>query len=330
LSQGEGYLCVEHLGVRYPRSSRRALEDISLAVEGRRTLAVVGPSGAGKSTLLRAIAGLIRIESGAIALGGRSLLADSPQERRIAVVFAEDALATHRTVESNLAFVARDASQIDDVVASLELNDHRLRRPAQLSSGERRRVSIARALLAQPRALLLDEPLAPLDPELRAVVREELVRVRERFEGPMIFVTHDHADAMTVADSLAVLIDGHIEDAGDPQRVYDRPRTMRAAALLGTRPMNLLSGSAFGLGDRIVVGIRPERVRLRGEGALRGEVRRVERTGADAYLHVASNAGPIVARVDATAIVAPGSHVVCELPEDDVRRFDRVSGVSLP
>jgi len=135
---------------------------------------------------------------------------------------------------------------------------------------------------------------------------------------------------MTVADSLAVLVDGRIEDAGDPQRVYDRPRTIRAAALLGTRPMNLLSGSAFGLGDRVVVGIRPERVLLRGEGVLRGEVRRVERTGADAYVHVASSAGPIVARVDVAAIAAPGTQVACELPEADVCRFDRVSGMSMP
>jgi ABC-type sugar transport system ATPase subunit len=329
LQQPNPSLRVEHLGVRYARGSRLALDDVSLAIDGARTLAVVGPSGAGKSTLLRAIAGLIRPESGTIALDGRSLSGESPQQRRVALVFAEDALLAHRTVRRNLEFVARDATQIDEVAVTLGIDRHRERRPAQLSSGERRRVSIARALLAQPRALLLDEPLAPLDPELRSLVREELLHVRERFDGPMIIVTHDHADAMTFADTLAVLVDGRIEDAGEPQRVYDRPRTLRVAALLGTRPMNLLSGSVFGLSDDVVVGIRPERIELAGDGDLRGEVRRVERTGADVYVYIASVAGPIVARVDAASNVPQGAVVSCTYSAADMRRFDRATGKSL-
>lgn len=329
MQKPEQSLRVEHLGVRYARGSRRALDDVSVSIEGARTLAVVGPSGAGKSTLLRAIAGLIRPEGGTIELNGRSLIAESPQQRRIALVFAEDALLAHRSVERNLAFVARDATQIGDVAVALGIDAHRNRRPAQLSSGERRRVSLARALLAQPSALLLDEPLAPLDPELRALVREELLHVRERFDGPMIFVTHDHADAMTFADTLAVLIDGRIEDCGEPQRVYDWPRTMRAAALLGTRPMNLLPGVAFGFGDEIVVGIRPERLALAGDGELRGEVRRVERTGADVYVYIASAAGPIVARVDAGSIVSRGALVGCKYSSADMRQFDRATGTAL-
>jgi ABC-type sugar transport system ATPase subunit len=319
-------LRIEHLGVVYPRALRPALDDVTLAIDGARTLAVVGPSGAGKSTLLRAIAGLVGVSSGTIELDGHDIARDTPQERRIAIVFAEDALLAHRTVERNLAFVARDPSQIDDVIETLGIGAFRGRRPSELSSGERRRVSIARALLAQPRALLLDEPLAPLDPELRALVRDELLHVRERFDGPMIFVTHDHADAMTVADTLAVLIDGRIEDSGDPQRVYDRPRTVRVAGLLGTRPMNLLSGAMFGLGDDTIVGVRPERVRVASGGVFRGEVRRVERTGADGYIHVVGDAASIVARVDASDVVAVGTSVACAFADADMRRFDRSTG----
>jgi ABC-type sugar transport system ATPase subunit len=319
-------LRVEHLAVVYPRGARPALDDVSLTIDGARTLAVVGPSGAGKSTLLRAIAGLVGISRGTIELNGRDVSRDAPQERRIAIVFAEDALLAHRTLERNLAFVARDPSQIDDIIDTLGIGAHRGRRPSQLSSGQRRRVSIARALLAQPHALLLDEPLAPLDPELRALVREELLHVRARFDGPMIFVTHDHADAMTVADTLAVLIDGRIEDSGEPQRVYDRPRTVRVAALLGTRPMNLLPGAIFGLDPDTIVGVRPERVRLAGDGAIRGEVRRVERTGADGYIHVVGEAASIVARVLASDVVAVGTTVACAFADEDIRMFDRVTG----
>jgi len=323
-------LRVEHLAVRYPRAARRALDDVSLSIDGPRTLAVVGPSGAGKSTLLRAIAGLTPVESGTIELNGRNLHSDSAQRRRIALVFAEDALLAHRCVERNLAFTARDPAHVDEIARTFGLDEHRRSRPAQLSTGERRRVSIARALLSEPRALLLDDPLSPLDPELRALVREELLHVRERFDGPMIFVTHDHADAMTFADTLAVLVDGRIEDFGEPQRVYDRPRTLRVAALLGTRPMNLISGAAFGLSCDVVVGVRPERITLGGEGALRGNVRRIERTGADAYVHVAiAGSQSIVVRVDAAGLPPEGAAVACAFADADLRRFDRASGEAL-
>jgi ABC-type sugar transport system ATPase subunit len=315
--------------VRYPRAARPAVDGVSFEVSGAQTLAVVGPSGAGKSTLLRAIAGLLKVEEGDIVAGSRSVRTSPPQERHIALVFAEDALLPHRTVERNLTFVSRDTKHVEEVTRALEISELRSRRPHALSTGERRRVSLARALLARPFALLLDEPLAALDPELRALVREELLHVRERFDGPMILVTHDHADAMTFAQTLAVLIDGRLEDVGAPQRVYDRPGSARAAAFLGTRPMNILPGAALGESPGILIGVRPERVRITTEGALRGSVSRIERTGADTYVCVATPSGPVVARIDSQVRIDAGAEVAVAFDRDDLRRFDERTGVAI-
>lgn len=317
------------LHVAYAGRPNHALAGVSLAVEPARTLAVVGPSGAGKSTLLRALAGLVRTTRGRIELDGRVLDAQPPQARRIALVFAEPALLDHASVRANLALVLRDharaTQRIEEIAELLDIARHLDRRPPALSTGERQRVAIARALLSDPRALLLDEPLAALDPELRARVREELVHVRERFAGPMILVTHDHADAMAVADELAVLIDGRIEDFGEPQRVYDAPATARAAALLGVRPMNVLAGPLFGESEDELVGIRPERLHV-GDGGIAVRVTRVERTGADAYVHADLRGTTLVLRVDAAAVPTIGATLAVGYDPRDLRRFDAATG----
>ncbi len=304
---GERGLDVRGLVVQFARAGTPAIADVSFDVPPGRTLSVVGPSGAGKSTMLRAVCGLVRIARGEIAINGRSVVAEPPQARRAAMVFASDALARTMTVRENLGFVLRSRDGMDrvaDVARALDVQSHLEKYPQQLSTGERQRVSIARAVLSDPAVLLLDEPLAPLDPDLRVRVRDEIVHVRERFAGPIVFVTHDHSDAMAVADDLVVLIDGRIEDSGDPQRVYDRPATARAAAFLGARPMNLVPGAVFGW-DGGVAGFRPERASLASSGApLRGRVERVERTGADVYVHVRTPYG--VAIVRAPAPDAPG------------------------
>jgi ABC-type sugar transport system ATPase subunit len=326
----EGALRVRALAAGY--AAGPVLHDIAFDVGAARTLALVGPSGAGKSTLLRTLAGLLRPVRGEIAVGGRSIAGLVPQERHVAMVFAQDALARHLTIRANLALALRGSSagaRIEEIAAALEIERHLERRPAQLSTGERQRVSIARALLSDPAVLLLDEPLAPLDPELRARVREELVHVRARFGGPMLFVTHDHADAMTVADDLAVLIDGRIADVGAPQRVYDRPASTAVATFLGARPMNLIDGAALGESSPCVIGIRPEHMLLRADGPLRGTVERIERTGADAYVYVASDAARLVVRVEAALAPAPGTQVGVAFAPEAIRRFDRSSGAAI-
>jgi ABC-type sugar transport system ATPase subunit len=306
--------------------SKRALDGVSIEVAAGRTLAVVGPSAAGKSTLLRVLAGLIRPESGDVRLHGQSVAAFSPQDRRMALVFQDDALFGNMTVRGNLRFAlrnghARDLDRVESTARALHVAQTLDRRPHELSGGERQRASIARALLSDPAVLLLDEPLAHLDPALRRSVRDEVIGVRQRFSGPIVYVTHDHAEAMSVGDELAVLIGGKIEDRGEPQRVYDAPNTVGVARFLGDRPMNLLDDGEFYLG------IRPERVRLVPSG-LSATVLRRESTGADAYLHVSTERGELTVRVPALQAPAAGETVELELPDAFVRRFDKRTGAA--
>jgi multiple sugar transport system ATP-binding protein len=324
-------LATDELVVSYASRSNQALGGVSIAVPRGRTLAVVGPSGAGKTTLLRAIAGLIAPRGGDIRLDGRSIVGLPPQERRIAFVFQDDALFANMTIRSNLRFGIRakadDAEErIAATAAALHFGEHLDRKPRELSGGERQRASIARALLSQPAALLLDEPLAHLDPSLRLSVRDEVVGIRERYGGPIVYVTHDHGEAMSVGDELAVLIGGRIEDSGEPQRVYDAPRNVSVAKFLGDRPMNLVSGNG------VVTGIRPEHVRIApapGTGAVRGRVKRRESTGADAYLHVETEGGEIVARVPAADPMRVDDLATLEFPAEFVRRFDSITGTAV-
>jgi ABC-type sugar transport system ATPase subunit len=320
-------LSLRDLVAGYPSQTRRALEEISFDVENGTTLAIVGPSGAGKTTLLRIVAGLHDPLAGDVLIDGVSALRVPPQERRAALVFQDDALFANMTVRQNLRFAVRDSGQREARVTAaadaLHVGDRLERRPKELSGGERQRASIARALLSDPAVLLLDEPLAHLDPSLRRSVRDEILGVHERFAGPVLYVTHDHVDAMSVGDRRAVLIDGRLEDIGEPQRVYDAPRSTAVARFLGERPMNLFEN------DGALAGIRAERVRLAPDGALGGRVARRERTGADLYLEVETERGSIVARVPGDDRTQPGDRVALDLPAAWVRHFD-ANGAARP
>jgi len=315
------------LVVTYPGCDGRALDGVTLRVEPGRTLAIVGPSGAGKSTLLRAIAGLLRPRSGQVRLGERSLLDLPPQRRFVAIGFQDDALFARMSVRANLHFALRGPRAADARVlaaaAAMHVEALLDRQPGALSGGERQRVSVARALLSDPQALLLDEPLAHLDPALRERVREEVVGVRAQFTGPILYVTHDHAEAMSVGDELAVLIDGRIEDRGDPQRVFDRPRTVAVARALGERAMNLLTTKDG------VVGIRPEHVRVAAESDVEGTIVRRESTGPDVYVRVQTHLGDVSVRLPEGSDLRAGDRIALVFPEQYVRRFDAASGIAL-
>ncbi len=317
-------LSTTELTFHFGDEARRALDRVSLEVPQGTTLAVVGPSGAGKTTLLRVVAGLLRARSGDVRLDGRSVAGEPPQRRRIALVAQDDALFANMSVRENLRFALRHRQGTDEhlaaTAAALHVAKHLDRRPRQLSGGERQRASIARALLSDPLALLLDEPLAHLDPALRRSVRDEVIGVRQRFTGPILYVTHDHAEAMGVGDLLAVLVNGRIEDVGEPQRVYDSPRSLVVARFLGERPMNLFE-------DRgTIAGIRPERIRLRPDGTLSGSVVRRESTGADAFLEVETGRGRLAVRVPASEPARVGDRIALDLPAESVRRFDPQTG----
>lgn len=320
-------LSTSELVFHFAAGAQPALDRVSVEVPQGTTLAVVGPSGAGKTTLLRVVAGLLRPRSGDVSLDGCSVLARAPQERRIALVAQDDALLPNMSVRENLRFALRRRERSDDrltaTAAALHVGNHLDRRPRQLSGGERQRASIARALLSDPLALLLDEPLAHLDPALRRSVRDEVIAVRQWFGGPILYVTHDHVEAMSVGDVLAVLVNGRIEDAGDPQRVYDSPRSLSVARFLGERPMNL-----FNDGNSIA-GIRPERIQLAAGGAVHGRVVRRESTGADAFLDVETPHGILAVRVSAAEPARAGDQVALDFPTEFLRRFDPASGLAV-
>jgi ABC-type sugar transport system ATPase subunit len=320
-------LSIDKLVFDYP-GGRRALDQVSIEAADAATLAIVGPSGAGKTTLLHVVAGLLSPRSGDVRLGGESLAGKAPQERRVALVAQDDALFTNMSVRENLRFALRNrrsenGARVSETALALHVGEHLDRRPRQLSGGERQRASIARALLSDPVVLLLDEPLAHLDPSLRRSVRDEVIGVKQRFAGPILYVTHDHGEAMSVGDRLAVLVDGRIEDVGEPQRVYDSPRTLTVARFLGERPMNLFEV------DGAIAGIRPECIRVAAAGPLHGRVARRENTGADAYLEVETQRGRVAVRVPASNGTRAGDLVALELPPESLRRFDPVTGAAV-
>ncbi len=275
---------------------------------------------------MRILAGLECADAGTVALGERDVSAYGPQERRVAMVFQDAALVPQMSVAENLRFALRDRAAMDrvtEVVRMLHVEHCLARRPGELSGGERQRVAIGRALLSDPLALLLDEPLAHVDPSLRAKIRDDVVRVRERFAGPIVYVTHDHVEAMAVADVLAVIIHGRLEQIGDPQDVYDRPANLRVARFLGIPAMNLLHGAGEMFGNpHAIVAVRPENVAIRIGGALRGKVVRCVRTGADAYAHVATSFGEVVARVTPSVALTSGADVELDFSRDRAHCYD--------
>jgi multiple sugar transport system ATP-binding protein len=319
-------LAARSLSKRFRGAEQPALDGVSFSIEGARTLSVVGPSGAGKSTLLRILAGLERADTGDVELDGALVTTLEPQARRIAMVFQDAALVPQMSVAANLQFALRergDTARVDEIARALHLENCLPRRPRELSGGERQRAAIGRAHLSDPLALLLDEPLAHVDPFLRARIRDDVVRVRERFAGPIVYVTHDHAEAMAVGDVLAVIVRGRIEQIGDPQRVYDVPANLRVARFLGVPAMNLLTGVGTMLGnERAIVGVRCENVSICTDGPLQGRVVRCEQTGADTYVYVTTSHGDVVVRTPSRVTYDGGAPVRLRFSREVAHCYD--------
>src|SRR3954471_7229208 len=223
-------ISLEHVDKIYPNGCTAA-RDLSLEVEDGELLVLVGPSGSGKSTVLRLMAGLERVTDGIIRIGDRDVTDLPPQQRDIAMVFQNYALYPHMTVRQNLGFglsirkqpAAVIAERVEAIAASLGLEPLLDRKPAQLSGGQRQRVALGRAIVREPRAFLLDEPLSNLDPGLREQMRGELARLHRRLGATMLHVTHDQEEALTLGDRIAVLREGRVEQVGPPPDVYRRP-----------------------------------------------------------------------------------------------------------
>jgi len=300
-------------GVRKSFGTTPVLEDVSLALEAREFIAFLGPSGSGKSTLLRIIAGLESADSGEVLLDGRRIDGLPPGDRGVAMVFQHYALYPHMSVHENMAFGLRNARvakdeierRITEAARVLEIEALLERKPAQLSGGQRQRVAIGRALVKEPKLFLLDEPLSNLDAALRLRTRVELAQLKQKVDAAVIMVTHDQAEAMTLADRIVVINDHRIQQVGPPMEIYSRPANVFIAQFVGSpamtlAPAELVDGegeyATVKLGDGTVVktkvplagmprdgelriGLRPEAVRAGGEDATKAKVDLVERLG---------------------------------------------------
>jgi multiple sugar transport system ATP-binding protein len=294
----------------------QALDRLDVTVEDGEFFALLGPSGCGKTTLLRTIAGLEPPTSGTVHIGARDVTRLEPGARDVAMVFQDYALFPHMTVSENISYPLRvrrrpraeRTSRASEVGAQLALSSLLDRRPAALSGGQQQRVALARAVAVQPAAFLFDEPLSNLDARLRLEARTFLKRLQRELAVTTVFVTHDQAEALALADRIAVMEAGRIRQVGTPREVFGRPANTFVANFIGSTPMNLIEGSVhdgqlsvagaslpwkgpLGDGEKVVVGIRPEYLTLTvedpGGPSLRGTVSVSENLGTSALVSVA-------------------------------------------
>ena len=368
-----GQVVFEHVNKVFPGGTV-AIDDLSLEVPDGQFMILVGPSGCGKTTALRCVAGLEKPTSGTIRVGDRVVNDVTPRDRDIAMVFQNYALYPHMTVYKNLAFGLRQRhtpkDEIDRRVSSIStmlgLDDLLKRRPAQLSGGQRQRVAMGRALVREPSAFLLDEPLSNLDAKLRVQMRAELKRLHTRLGITTVYVTHDQIEAMTLGDRIAVMSNGKLQQLGPPQELYDEPTNLFVAGFIGSPPMNLIRGRADGgrvtAGDLtferrgvadgdVAVGIRPETVVQQSDGLPSFEflVDVVEPLGDEVVVH-GSTAGttvetgaeeeelptmlegsraPITARFDPSVRFHPGDRLRLGVRPDRLHLFDLRTGAAI-
>jgi len=311
-----------------------ALHDVSLSAAPGELVVVVGPSGSGKSTLLRCVAGLEEPDIGRVFVGDRDVTAMEPGERDVAMVFQDYALYPHLDARTNIAFplLARKtpSAEIDARVGRaaemLDIGDVLDRRPGELSGGERRRVALARAVVREPAAFLMDEPLASLDVALRRRVQIEIRELQARAGVTTVYVTHDQVEAMMLAHRLVVLRDGRVEQIGAPLDVYDHPTNVFVARFLGRSPMNLLPADLIGRSDPGVsqIGVRPERLRIvePGTGVLDGRVVAFDEFGDEIVIEVDASGHRVLVQSPRLGAPEAAAEVGLKFDEADVHGFD--------
>jgi len=349
---------LELKGVRKAFGATPVLDNVDLSLDAREFIAFLGPSGSGKSTLLRIIAGLETADAGEVWLEGRRIDGLPPGERGVAMVFQHYALYPHMSVRENMAFGLRNARvpqdeierRITDAARVLEIEPLLERKPAEMSGGQRQRVAIGRALVKEPKLFLLDEPLSNLDAALRLRTRVELAQLKQRVDAAVIMVTHDQAEAMTLADRIVVMNDRKIQQVGPPMEIYTRPANSFVAQFVGSPAMTLVpaqmvEGSQFAtlkMGDGTIVqsrirpdqlpqwanlrlGLRPEAVRVggRGKGVTKAKAELVERLGERTLVYARLRDGqPITAEDEGDSRVKIGDEISLKIDGAAAHVFD--------
>ena len=318
-------IVLEHVNKSYPDGAT-AVQDLNITIADGEFLILVGPSGCGKTTTLNMIAGLEDISSGELRIGGERVNEKPPKDRDIAMVFQSYALYPHMTVRQNIAFPltlakmkkADIAQKVEEVAKTLDLTDLLDRKPSQLSGGQRQRVAMGRAIVRNPKAFLMDEPLSNLDAKLRVQMRGEIARLQKRFRTTTVYVTHDQTEAMTLGDRVVVMHGGVAQQIATPDELYERPANLFVAGFIGSPAMNFFPASLTPTGlnlpfgevmlspqvqqliathpkpDNVIVGVRPEHLSdatlIDGYQRIRAlvfevKVDLVESLGADKYVY---------------------------------------------
>jgi multiple sugar transport system ATP-binding protein len=329
----------EHVTKRFDDTV--AVDDLSIDVADGEFLVLVGPSGCGKTTALRMLAGLEDVSEGRILIGDRVVNNVAPGTRDLAMVFQSYALYPHMTVFDNLAFGLRNRRlpkeetrrRVDEAAGILELEPLLKRKPKQLSGGQRQRVALGRAIVREPAAFLMDEPLSNLDASLRVQTRAEIMKLQNRLETTTIYVTHDQIEAMTMGDRIAVMNLGVLQQIGTPRELYTTPANTFVATFIGSPAMNLVPSGALGVGiggaDRLV-GFRPEHVQL-GDGKAdsahwQATVEVVQYLGDEQLAYLRLGDAEIVAKLPLEAQLEAGREEEFAVPFQKLLLFDAETG----
>lgn len=334
---------IELAGVRKSWSGATAVKGVDLTMPAGRFTALLGPSGCGKSTTLRLISGLETPDAGSVRIGGRDVTASPPAERNLSMVFQSYGLFPHLSVAENIVFGLRTRrtpraereTRLAEVAALLELSAYLDRKPGQLSGGQQQRVALGRAIISRRPVCLMDEPLSNLDARLRHEMRVEIRALQRKLGLTMVYVTHDQVEAITMADQVALMNEGRIEQAATPREIYERPETVFAARFVGTPPMNLLAPAAFGaqaagLADAdILIGLRPERLTLDPAGALEARALASEFLGAETLIDCAvegMDGERFTVKAPGDVAVEPGGALRFGFGAGDLHVFDQGTG----
>jgi len=309
-----------------------ALHDINFTIEDGQFFVLLGPSGAGKTTTLRCIAGLEKIDNGSILFNDESVTEDQPASRDVCFVFQQYSLYPHYSVYENLAFPLRSPmrklpeeeikTKVESIASMLKISNKLNNKATQLSGGEMQRVAIGRALVREPNLYLMDEPLSSLDAKLRESLRVELKNIQTNLNSTILYVTHDQAEATTLADKIGVLKEGHLVQIGTPEEIYENPNSIYVSQRLGSPKINILPGTLLGMNDVPTFGIRPENITI-GNGNHSAKIISIENLGSETVVALNFKDQEILVSIQGNYKSSINETINFDINNEKVLKFDQ-------